>query len=71
MQAMMPAALGSHAGASRLCQPVDVEGFQAEERFNLAPHAIAPGLRAENPHAKPDALTTFQPTKSFGDNQRV
>src|SRR6266567_7396464 len=71
VQAIMPAALGSHTGASQLRQPIDVEGFQAEVRLNLAPQAFAPGLRAEDPDPKPDALTTFQPTKSFGQNQRV
>jgi hypothetical protein len=66
VQAMMPAAFGSHSWAPQLRQPIDVKGFQAEKRFNLTPHAIAPGFRAENPHSQPEAFATFRRMKSFG-----
>jgi hypothetical protein len=71
VQAIMPAAFGSHARASQLRQSIDVESFQAEKRFNLAPHAIAPGLRSENPNSQLYANATSGRIKSFGQDQRV
>ena len=71
VQAIVPAAFGCHSGPTQLRQTINVEGFQVEARFDLTPHAIAPGLRPEDAHSQSRVQMTSGRVKSFGQNQRV